>query len=296
MIYNKTSMIYGIIDIGSNSIRLLLSNGQEAIEDKKVVRTQLAYNLANTGVLDEEAMDRTIKVIVQLVEYAQEKGADYVWPFATEAVRGAKNRDVFLNRLKELGINVDLIPSQNEAKLGFAGAYYGGKVAVMDVGGASSEIAVGDENGLIYAKSIPIGIVKIKDVCAEDINKAEEYIESKIKDYGEIPDFDTLISIGGTASSFAAIAMEMEVYDSKKVDFFKLTYEDIKKAVERIRVLPMEERGAVKGLSLKRRDVIVGGGILIMKIMEKLNKDSLIVREADNQEGYLQYKLGKLAL
>ena len=296
LLYNKTSMIYGIIDIGSNSIRLLLSNGSKAIEDKKVVRTQLAYNLANTGVLDEEAMSRTIKVIKELVDYAKEKGADYVWSFATEAVRGASNRDVFLNRLKDMGINVDLIPAQNEAKLGFAGAYYGGKVAVMDVGGASSEIAVGDENGLVYAKSIPIGIVKIKDVCSEDIKKAEEYIDSKIKDYGEIPSFDTLISIGGTASSFAAIAMEMEVYDSKKVDFFKLTYEDIKNAVERIRVLPMEERGAVKGLSLKRRDVIVGGGILIMKIMEKLNKDFLIVRESDNQEGYLQYKLGKLAL
>ena len=296
LVYNKIHMIYGIIDIGSNSIRLLLSNGSKAIEDKKVVRTQLAYNLANTGVLDEEAMSRSIQVIKELVGYAKENGADYVWPFATEAVRSASNKEVFLNRLKDMGIDVDLIPAKNEAKLGFAGAYYGGRVAVMDVGGASSEIAVGDEKGLIYAKSIPIGIVKIKDVCSEDINKAEEYIESKIKDYGEVPEFDTLISIGGTASSFAAIAMEMEVYDSKKVDFFKLTYKDIEQAVEKIRILPMEERGQVKGLSLKRRDVIVGGGLLIMKIMKMLNKDYLVVRESDNQEGYLQYKLGELGI
>ena len=289
-------MTYGVIDIGSNSIRLLLSDGEKAIEDKIVIRTQLAQDLANTGVLCEEAMQRSIAAIKELVDYAKEKGVSEVWPFATEAVRSAKNKEVFLNRLKDMGIIVDLIPSKNEAKLGFAGAYYGGRVAVMDVGGASSEIAVGDENGLMYAKSIPIGIVKIKDVCAENIDKAEEYIDSKIKDYGEIPDFDTLISIGGTASSFAAIAMEMEVYDSKKVDFYKLTYEDIQNAVDRIRVLPMEERNTVKGLSMKRRDVIVGGGILIMKIMKMLNKDSLIVRESDNQEGYLQYKLGKLSM
>lgn len=289
-------MTYGVIDIGSNSIRLLLSDGEKAIEDKIVIRTQLAQDLANTGVLCEEAMQRSIDAIKELVDYAKEKGASEVWPFATEAVRSAKNKEVFLNRLKDMGIIVDLIPSKNEARLGFAGAYYGGRVAVMDVGGASSEIAVGDENGLMYAKSIPIGIVKIKDVCAENIDKAEEYIDSKIKDYGEIPDFDTLISIGGTASSFAAIAMEMEVYDSKKVDFYKLTYEDIQNAVNRIRVLPMEERNTVKGLSMKRRDVIVGGGILIMKIMKMLNKDSLIVRESDNQEGYLQYKLGKLSM
>ncbi len=289
-------MTYGVIDIGSNSIRLLLSDGEKAIEDKIVIRTQLAQDLANTGILCEEAMQRSIEAIKELVDYAKEKGANDVWPFATEAVRSAKNKEVFLNRLKDMGIIVDLIPSQNEAKLGFAGAYYGGRVAVMDVGGASSEIAVGDENGLIYAKSIPIGIVKIKDVCSEDVNKAEEYIEEKIKGYGIIPEFDTLISIGGTASSFAAIAMEMEVYDSKKVDFYKLTYKQIQDAVERIRVLPMEERNTVKGLSMKRCDVIVGGGILIMKIMKMLNKDSLIVRESDNQEGYLQYKLGKLSM
>ena len=289
-------MTYGVIDIGSNSIRLLLSDGEKAIEDKIVIRTQLAQDLANTGILCEEAMQRSIEAIKELVDYAKEKGANKVWSFATEAVRSAKNKEVFLNRLKDIGIIVDLIPSQNEAKLGFAGAYYGGRVAVMDVGGASSEIAVGDEKGLIYAKSIPIGIVKIKDVCSEDVNKAEEYIEEKIKGYGNIPEFDTLISIGGTASSFAAIAMEMEVYDSKKVDFYKLTYKQIEDAVERIRVLPMEERNTVKGLSMKRRDVIVGGGILIMKIMKMLNKDSLVVRESDNQEGYLQYKLGKLSM
>jgi len=289
-------MTYGVIDIGSNSIRLLLSDGEKAIEDKIVIRTQLAQDLANTGILCEEAMQRSIEAIKELVDYAKEKGANEVWPFATEAVRSAKNKEVFLNRLKDIGIIVDLIPSQNEAKLGFAGAYYGGRVAVMDVGGASSEIAVGDEKGLIYAKSIPIGIVKIKDVCSENVNKAEAYIEEKIKGYGSIPEFDTLISIGGTASSFAAIAMEMEVYDSKKVDFYKLTYKQIEDAVERIRVLPMEERNTVKGLSMKRRDVIVGGGILIMKIMKMLNKDSLVVRESDNQEGYLQYKLGKLSM
>jgi len=289
-------MIYGVIDIGSNSIRLLLSDGENALEDKKVIRTQLAYNLAKSGKLDEEAMVRTIDAIKELVGYAKEKGADYVWPFATEAVRSASNQEEFVTRLKKEGIDIEIIQSSWEAKLGFSGAYYGGRVAVMDVGGASSEIAVGDECGLQYAKSIPIGIVKIKDVCGEDIEKIKEYIDEKIKGYGQIPEFDTLISIGGTASSFAAINMQMEVYDSKKVDKYTLTYNDIKKAVETIRVLPMEERNKVKGLSMKRKDVIVGGGILIMKIMEMLHKDSIVVRESDNQEGYLSYKLGNLVL
>lgn len=289
-------MIYGIIDIGSNSIRLLLSDGEKAIEDKKVIRTQLAQNLASTGILCEEAMQRSIEAIKGLCDYAKSQGATYVWPFATEAVRSAKNKEVFLGRLKDLGIDVDLLPSQYEAKLGFYGAYYGGRVGVMDVGGASSEIAVGDENGLYYSKSIPIGIVKIKDMCHEDYSLVNSYIDDKIKGYGDIPQFDELISIGGTASSFATIAQELDPYDSKKVDFYRLTYKEIEDMVNRIHELPFDERGSVKGLSLKRIDVIVGGGLLIMKIMKMLNKDSIVVRESDNQEGYLQYKLGKISM
>ena len=289
-------MIYGIIDIGSNSIRLLLSDGEKAIEDKKVIRTQLAQNLASTGVLCEEAMERSIAAIKELCDYAKSQGATYVWPFATEAVRSANNKEVFLGRLKDLGIEVDLLPSQYEAKLGFYGAYYGGRVGVMDVGGASSEIAVGDEKGLYYSKSIPIGIVKIKDVCKEDFVLANKYIDEKIAGYGDIPEFDELLSIGGTASSFAAIAQELDPYDSKKVDFYRLTYKQIEDMVNRIHELPFDERGSVKGLSLKRIDVIVGGGLLIMKIMKMLNKDSIVVRESDNQEGYLQYRLGKISI
>ena len=65
----------------------------------------------------------------------------------------------------------------------------------------------------------------------------------------------------------------MAKYDTKKVDFYKLTYEDIEKMVKNIHSVPFDERGSIVGLSLKRRDVIVGGGLLLMSIMKYLNKD-----------------------
>ena len=284
---------YGVIDIGSNSIRLMLSEDFITIK-KELATTQLSQGLQNSGFLCKEAMERSANAIENFYNKAFTEGAEEVYVFATEAVRSAKNRDEFVKMLLNRDIHIEILPSQYEAKIGFYGAYTGGRVCVMDVGGASTELAVGDEKGICYSKSLPIGIVRIKDQCKEDLSEMQHYIESAIKQYGEVPEFDDILAIGGTASSFAAINMQMEKYDTKKVDFYKLQYEDIDRMVKNIHSVPFDERGSIKGLSLKRRDVIVGGGMLLMAIMKYLKKDYLIVRESDNQEGYLMYKKGKI--
>ena len=284
---------YGVIDIGSNSIRLMVSDGVTTIY-KTLETTQLSQGLQLTGYLNKEAMNRSIQAIEKLYKQAINDGANQVYVFATEAVRSASNKEEFILLLKQKNIDVDIIPSQYEAKIGFYGAYTKGKVCVMDIGGASTELAIGDEKGIYYSKSLPIGIVRIKDQCGENLTEAISYIEKVIQGYGDVPQFEEILAIGGTASSFASIKMKMAKYDTKKVDFYKLTYKDIEKMVKNIHSVPFDERGSIVGLSLKRRDVIVGGGLLLMSIMKYLNKDYLIVRESDNQEGYLMYKLGKI--
>lgn len=284
---------YAVIDIGSNSIRLMVSQGLTTLF--KILRTtQLSEKLQLTQNLCQDAMNRSIDAIVELHEIAKQENVTKVYTFATEAVRSAKNKQVFIDKLKEKGIEIEVLPSQYEAKIGFFGAYTSGRVAVVDVGGASTEIAVGDEKGIDYSKSVQIGIVRIKDNCSEDLESIENFIDQKLKDYGNVPEFDEILAIGGTASSFAAIKMKMKEYDTKKVDFYKLTYSDIEQMVKNIHSVPFDERGSIAGLSLKRRDVIVGGGVLLLKLMKFLKKDYLIVRESDNQEGYLKYKLGYL--
>lgn len=287
-------MKYGVIDIGSNSIRLLVSDGEKALHDKDVEVTQLSEGLAITNKLCEAAMQRTIPVIEKFYNKAKQEGANEVFVFATECVRKAENRDVLLNRLKEKGIIVDVIPKEMEAHIGFGGAYFGGKVCVMDIGGASTELAVGDENGLQYKCSVDIGIVRLKDLCGENPEKLREWIDEKQKEYGTVPEFDDLIAIGGTASSFAAIKLGLVPYDPKVIDYYKLYYKDLKEIVEYVHSVKIEDRKNIKGMSPKRTDVIVCGGYLLLQMMEMLNKDYLIIRESDNQEGYLKYKLGKL--
>ena len=171
---------YGVIDIGSNSIRLMVSDGVATIY-KTLETTQLSQGLQLTGYLNKEAMNRSIQAIEKLYKQAINDGANQVYVFATEAVRSASNKEEFILLLKQKNIDVDIIPSQYEAKIGFYGAYTKGKVCVMDIGGASTELAIGDEKGIYYSKSLPIGIVRIKDQCGENLTEAISYIEKVIQ-------------------------------------------------------------------------------------------------------------------
>lgn len=287
-------MKYGVIDIGSNSVRLMLSDGEKTIA-KFVNTTRLADGLSSSGKLKEISMKKSAEAVVTYYLYAVNNGCDEVYCFATEAVRNASNRQDFVDMLQDNDISIDIIASQEEALIGFGGAYIGGKCCVVDIGGASAEIAVGDEHGIIYARSLPIGLVRIMNMCGENLQAISEYIQSIIVDYGEVPKFDTLIGIGGAATTYAAIVRRMQVYDSNLIHRQVIRRDEIEKSAMSIATMDMEERKNVAGLSSSRRDTIVGGGMLLVAIMDYLKCNSIMISESDNLEGYLMRKLNKTA-
>ncbi len=277
-------MSNAIIDVGSNSVRLLF-NGKKYMEN-----TQLAENLMNSGVICDAAAKRTKNAVTAFTEFAKRNGADNVYVFATEAVRAAKNGNEFAETLKETGANVEILSSGTEAQTGFYGAYTGkGTVAVLDIGGASSELAVGDRSGLRYAHSLPLGSVRLKDY-AHCSQKQAKYAEERVKEYGQVPKFDTLIAIGGTLSQLCAVMKELEPYDPDEVHNTVMTRQDVENAVNKILALPVEERVKIKGLHPKKILVAPAGGILALAIMDYLNIARLTVSEKDNLEGYAKLK------
>lgn len=286
-------MKYAVIDVGSNSVRLMVSD-EEKSEYKKINTTRLALGLTLTGNLDKERMTETADAIAQYANEAKLANCGATYVFATEAVRSANNMSEFVDMLASKGIDIDVVASDVEAKLGFAGAYTHGTCCVLDIGGGSSEIAVGDMSGLSYAKSLPIGLMRIYDKCKEDVRLIDGYVESTIAKYGEVPKFENLLAIGGTATTFAAIKEKMKIYDPKIVDGYMLTKHDIEQMTAEIRKMDMAQRYELAGLERKRAGIIVGGGMLLTAIMTMLKCDFLTVRESDNLEGYLKYKLGLL--
>lgn len=275
---------YGVIDIGSNSARLMLIQNGEAIY-KKIEITKLAKSLVN-DVLREEAIERCAKIVDSFYKEAINDGAEEVFAFGTATLRRASNSDVFQKRVKELcGLSVEIVSGEEEAYLGASGAIQSGNGGVIDVGGASTEIVVLKNGEPIYAKSLNIGAVVLFGIFGDDEQALNEYLEEKVLEYGNVPKTE-FYGIGGTATSVASILQKLEPYDPKKVDGYKVTRKEIYKLTDRLFAMPVQEKERLKGLHPGRAEIIASGVAILAQIMKHYSIDAITVSEKDNLEGY----------
>lgn len=290
-------MIIGVIDIGSNSTRLMMSDTVNTLS-KDVVTTRLGEGLAVSGVMSDYRMNMTADAVKEYVERAKKQGAEKVFVFATETVRSAKNRKEFTDLVyNKCGIVVDVIDGKTEATLGFNGAYHGVlPVAVVDIGGASTEITVGDASGIMYSVSRPIGCVRMRDKCGEDDRLLDDYIGSILEEYGDIPSVDKAIFVAGTASTVATMIKKIDVYDVKAVDNLYINSDELEELITLLKNTPLDKRNNIIGLPDGRRDIMYGGMLLIRNILKRLNLQGFFFSDRDNLEGYVKYLVshGKL--
>ena len=285
---------YGIIDIGSNSVRLLTAKVDENFSivssDKISVSTRLAEGMKD-GVLSSDSIERTARAVAFLNDTAIKGGATSIFAFATAAVRNAVNGDEFIRLVKEYcNLSIDVLTGEEEARTGFSGAVDGFGGGLIDVGGASSEVIVLKDGKPVYVYSLPIGAVRVKDACGQNKEKADAFIKENVAEYGDIP-FSDFTAIGGTATSVAAMLLKLDKYDRAKVDGSTVKVSDLRDLADKLFSLTVEERKKIKSLQESRAEIIAGGALLLLRIAEKIGVDSFRVSESDNLEGYLKEKV-----
>ena len=277
--------MYGVIDIGSTSVRLMVTDGKRV--QKKINTTRLAENMGAANILQPVNSERTAQAVAEFYFQAVQAGAREVFVYATEAVRSAKNRHAFVERVKELcGADVDVLDKCTEAEIGYLGAAANGDCCVIDMGGASTEITVGNGNRIGYEKSLPYGIVRLADL-EKSGTEMVSFIGKCLTGYGNLPRFDKVIAIGGTISTMAAMKHSLEPYDPSVVNGSDLTFADIMEMYEKIRPMSFEERRKIKGLPEKRADIIAPGILMYAMILKYIGADKLTVSEGDGADGYL---------
>lgn len=278
-----------IIDIGSNSVRLMTATN-EGLNKKYLNSTVLAEGLQSSGLLSREAMFRTTKAISDFVRLAKSSDCDKIYAFATEAVRSAKNGNDFVNAVKaDCGLQIEVISGTDEAQLGFLGAsaLLPPPIIVIDIGGASVEIVGGDKK-ITYAKSLPLGVVRLTEQFGKDISKLENYLKAEILSYGNVPKAP-LVAIGGTATALSAMNLGLKVYDENAVHGSILTESELNDLISRI----FKSDDLIKEfptLSPNRAKVIGQGAILLKLLLSYLNQEKITISEYDNMEGYIVYK------
>ncbi len=278
-----------VIDIGSNSVRLALDRGQK-ITPKLVNTTCLAEGLAKTGLLSPDAMKRTKRAVIEFVDVAKKEHSENIYIFATEAVRSAINGKDFCAAIETaVSIPVRVISGDAEAKLGLLGAISTdthGEITVIDIGGASVEVVRGDRKKLTYACSLPLGTVRLRDIAGDNRDDIEKYVLEHIIDFGFVSGYEGM-SIGGTATTLAAMDLRQTNYDPNAVHGHVLSVRAIDNLIEDI-FSSHDRRKDFSILSEKRALVIGHGAIMLRALVEYLGlDDGITVSEHDNIEGLL---------
>lgn len=304
-------MKIGAIDIGTNSMRLLICDYKEGkITNRKkfVNTTRIGKNVDENGFINESAIKNNILALSDYKKICEDEKCEKIFVIATSALRDAKNKTEFVKLAKEkLDLEVFIISGKEESELGFMGVLEGSfeeeNILVIDIGGGSTEFIVGDKFGIKFSKSENVGAVRMTEKFLKDENNLkyedmENFIQEVIfETINKVNSFDIkkVIGIGGTVSSVSAINQELEIYSMEKIHGSEISSFEIKKILQNLKNMTLNDKKRVKGLQEKRADIIVAGVNILDIIMKNIKKDKIIVSEYDNLEGLVCQKLKKMS-
>lgn len=291
-------MIRAVIDIGTNSVRLLVAERQPGGE-WKTLRKGLESSRLGEGMtihegLSEAACRRTLEAVEEFVRAAREAGADEIRAYGTEILRSSPQGEAFAALTKEkTGVDVAILTGEEEAFYSYLGAVgvSSSVAAVTDIGGGSTEVCMGFGPAVGYRHSFPIGCVHCSGLfdttTARGIGELKKYCFQKFHDTQDLAPVKNWICVGGTATSIAAMLQKLEVYDAEKVQDYVIRQEDVARLLKELYQMSYEERCHVKGLRADRADIIVAGVAIVDSLMEYFALSEMTVSDRGLTEGLL---------
>lgn len=296
----------GIIDLGSNSVRLVIyeikENGASRLIDDISDTVRLSENMIEGIYLNDFSMRKSIKTIKLFKKLCSSYNIPprNIIAVATAAVRKAENRDQFLQMLQtSTGLNFRLLSGEEEALYVYNAVIHSIDVEqgiIVDIGGGSTEIIKFRNKEVINHTSIPIGAVVTtedflgKDVIIPDkVSQLEQYIESLLLQYDWITGqpSQTIIGLGGTIRNLAKIHRRQSEYPLELTHNYNISVSDFNALYNSLKSMDLESRKKVKGMSAKRADIIVGGLTILKSLIDLTSSKNLIISGNGLREGIL---------
>jgi len=290
------------IGIGSNSLRMLVAE----IDSRgigKSVRYRKGLRMFAALDADKNISDEMISIacenILEFKNEAIKEGAEEIHLFATSAVRDAANQTLLTERLfQSTGLTLDICSGDEEAKLSFWGASGLTRTGMIDIGGGSTEIALGFGRDIDDAVSLQMGAVRLYRMkpitTAKEAGEMVE-IASRILQPVRNRFFDrnnelSWVGVGGTFTTCAALVQAIPWQEREKIHHYVMTQQSIKDTMEALAAMPLEERLTLCSLQPQRADIVVHGMAILLACMRELNIPEIQVSEHGNLEGYLKSK------
>jgi exopolyphosphatase / guanosine-5'-triphosphate,3'-diphosphate pyrophosphatase len=295
-------------DVGTNTILCLIAEirdtGRFRVLDDLAEITRLGQGVDRTGVISPEGERRSLEVLERYRDHCKNLGVEEVIAVGTSALRDAKNStDVRMRFHDKLGIDIRVISGDEEAAYAFSAAQrglslFGKELLVIDVGGGSTELIRGNENGVCQAISIDLGSVRLTErylhgdpVRREEVLHMTEAIDRELSLLTErgmrASATVTLVGIAATFTTLAAIEKKLAQYSHSQVHGSILTLDEIRRQIRLLQEQTVAERKRIVGLEPKRADVIFAGACLIERIMTFWRADRVIVSDQGVRYGLL---------
>ncbi|MBI4379091.1 MAG: Ppx/GppA family phosphatase [Nitrospinae bacterium] len=319
--------IFASIDLGTNTVRLLVaeSDGEvlKPLYSDQVI-TRLGEGLSKNGFLMDRAMERTIAAVINFKKVASGYNPSALWVSATSAVREAQNRNEFKQRIERLtGLELEVIPWEEEARRTLLGVFSGnlplpllrkeggrGRSIIFDIGGGSTEFIFAIDKKMIKSFGTDLGVVHLAEkyiksdpVDEEEFKVMEKVIEDKVKivrdeinsklnpESSSGQNSKHLIGTAGTVTTLAALDLNLNQYDSKKVNNYILKLEKVKLLLSRLKTLTLRQRRDIPPLERGREDLIIPGTVIVIKTMEIFEFSEMIVSDYGLREGIILAKM-----
>jgi exopolyphosphatase/guanosine-5'-triphosphate,3'-diphosphate pyrophosphatase len=295
-------LVFAAIDIGSNSTNLLIVDQSGQTLERIVRSTRLGANVATTGALSAESMQRTLECLSEYESLIKQHKVSRRRTVATAACRVANNTNQFFAEVKKIsGTEPELISGEIEGALSFVGATSSldEKMAtlVIDIGGASTELMVGTET-LDFAVSIPFGAVNLTEAelhrdppRPEELTNAISLVSDAIDDvahnYPLMGQIDRVVGVAGTIVTVAAVEVGQKTFDPSALYKLKLSREAVEDVFRTLATERLSDRVFNPGLPRDRADIIVGGCCVLVAVMRRLQISEIVVSQYNLLDGII---------
>ncbi|MET7289145.1 Ppx/GppA phosphatase family protein [Streptomyces sp. NPDC005573] len=304
-------MRLGVLDVGSNTVHLLVVDAHPGARPLPAhshkAELRLAQLLDRDGAIGEEGIEKLVAVVRDALQAAEDKGVEDLLPFATSAVREARNADEVLTRVaEETGVRLQVLSGAEEARLTFLAVrrWFGwsaGKLLVLDIGGGSLEIAYGIDEEPDAAVSLPLGAGRLTagwlpgdPPGPEDVRILRRHVRTEIaRTVGEFSRFgapDHVVATSKTFKQLARIAGAARSADGLYIQR-ELKRESLEAWVPRLAAMTERQRAELPGVSDGRAGQILAGALVAEGTMDLFGVESLEICPWALREGVILRRL-----
>ena len=294
----------GIIDLGSNSARLvvvdLFTDGHFMVIDELKESVRLGQDMDRDGFLKPQRVTETIKTLKMFKRLCDAHGVARIISVATAAVRRAKNQRSFLDEIQATcNIKLRVLSEEEEATLVYRGVINSmdiPKGLILEIGGGSTKIVYYNRRNMLGFASLPFGAVTLTDLFAGDCTpedaaeKIEEFFTEQLKKQTWLKDVDPeahMIGVGGSFRNLFKISRLVNKYPLDMAHNYNFTTEDFNNIYDKVKVLDVEKRKKIKGLSPNRADIMPAAMAIIKAFVKYMNVEKFTIGASGLREGIM---------